>query len=73
LFKVKQVVCEWKLLPVRYEEPLTALLRFIGRVVVSEQKIETAQDADETPIIAVRNTIPATGDPSAAITAPFIC
>ena len=45
LFKVKQVVCEWKLLPVRYEEPLTALLRFIGRVVVPEQKIETAQDA----------------------------
>ena len=38
LFKVKQVVCEWKLLPVRYEEPLTALLRFIGRVVVPETK-----------------------------------
>jgi hypothetical protein len=36
---------EWKLLPVRHQEPLTALLRFIRRVVVSEQKIETAQDA----------------------------
>ena len=36
---------EWKLLPVRHQEPLTALLRFIGRMVVSKQKIETAQDA----------------------------
>jgi hypothetical protein len=34
-----------KLLPVRHQEPLTALLRFIRRVVVSEQKIETAQGA----------------------------
>ena len=36
---------EWKLLPVRHQEPLAALFRFIGRVVVSEQKVETAQDA----------------------------
>jgi len=33
------------LLPVRHQETLTALLHFIGRMVVSEQKIETAQDA----------------------------
>ena len=34
-----------KLLPVRHQEPLTALLRFIGWVVVPEQKIETTQEA----------------------------
>jgi hypothetical protein len=33
------------LLPVRYQEPLTALLRLVGRVVVSKQKVETTQDA----------------------------
>jgi len=36
---------EWKLLPVRHQKPPAALVRFIGRVVVSEQKVETAQDA----------------------------
>jgi hypothetical protein len=36
---------EQMLLPVRHQETLTALLHFIGRMVVSEQKIETAQDA----------------------------
>jgi hypothetical protein len=36
---------EQMLLPVRHQEALTALLHFIGRMVVSEQKIETAQDA----------------------------
>ena len=33
-----------KLLPIRYQEPLTTFLRFIGRMVVSEQIIEAAQN-----------------------------
>jgi hypothetical protein len=32
-------------LPVGHQEPLTALLRFIERVLISEQEIKTAQDA----------------------------
>jgi hypothetical protein len=39
-------------------------------MVVSEQEIETAQDAG-CPIIAIRNAIPATGYPSARVCHPL--
>jgi hypothetical protein len=34
-----------KSLPVRYQEPLAALLQFVGRALIPEQEIKTAQDA----------------------------